>query len=196
MKRQVTTSGISKTRKEVKLADHARIARRAHVGQPAHSQAAGKRRPSLALAPESSWTHTLALAGTLDLRSARTLEVEIERLCEEGVTRIVLDLRELARIDAIGVAVIAFRCGHCIRHGHEFALVAGAPSVQIAFEEAGVLDSLPFIEASASGSEAQLDGAALESSAAQDAAELAQAAGELGAGMGRGEALRTPRQSV
>ena len=154
MKRQLTTSGIgNKTRKEIKLADRARVARRGHVRQPVPAQAAGSGRATLSLAPESMWTHTLVLAGELDLRSARTLEAEIERLCEEGVTRIVLDLRELARIDTIGVAVIAFRCGHCARHGYEFALIAGAPSVQIAFEEAGVLDSLPFVPAGASGAE-------------------------------------------
>jgi anti-anti-sigma factor len=178
MRRQVTTSGIGKTRNEVKLADRARIARRTHAGKAAHTQTTQSGRGNLSLAPESVWTHTLVLAGALDLSSARTLEAEIEQLCDEGVTRIVLDLRELARIDAIGVAVIAFRYGHCVRHGYEFALIAGAPSVQLAFEQAGLLDSLPFLAAGAAG-----DGApALDGARETGTTELIQAAGRREAG--------------
>jgi anti-anti-sigma factor len=201
MKRQLTTSGIgNKTRKEVKLADRARIARRAHGSQPAHPPAAASGRPALSLAPESVWTHTLVLAGELDLRSARTLEAEIERLCEEGVTRIVLDLRELARIDAIGVAVIAFRAGHCTRHGYEFALIAGAPSVQLAFETAGVLDSLPFIAATIPGAEdpglagGELEGSGPESTGEPGHTEEARAHG--GAGIARGGATAVFEPSI
>jgi anti-anti-sigma factor len=75
------------------------------------------------------------------------LEAEIERLCEEGVTALTLDLRELAHIDPIGVAVIAFRCNLCKRRGCDFALVRGPRSIQRAFEREGVADSLPFKDA-------------------------------------------------
>jgi len=101
-------------------------------------------RPSLALASVRTWTHTLVLTGGLDRASAHALEVEIERLCDEGVTGITLDLRELAYIDSIGVAVIAFRCDLCKRRGFDFALIPGAPSIQGAFEQAGVSELLPF----------------------------------------------------
>ncbi|HEX4189209.1 MAG TPA: STAS domain-containing protein [Solirubrobacteraceae bacterium] len=90
------------------------------------------------------WTHTLVLTGELDRRSAHTLEAEIERLCSEGVTGITLDLRELSYIDWIGVAVIAFRCGHCKKRGCDFTLIPGSPSIQRAFDRVGVSDSLPF----------------------------------------------------
>jgi anti-anti-sigma factor len=98
----------------------------------------------LALARSSAWTHTLVLSGVLDHRSAHALEAEIERLGEEGVTGITLDLRELTYIDPIGVAVIAFRFGHCRRHGFDLKLIPGSPVVQDAFEQAGVAESLPF----------------------------------------------------
>jgi anti-anti-sigma factor len=94
----------------------------------------------------SIWMHTLTLTGELTQRSAHTLEVEIERLFEEGVTSITLDLRQLTYIDQIGVAVIAFRCRLCKRQGHGFLLIAGPRFVQRAFEEAGVIDQLPFQE--------------------------------------------------
>jgi anti-anti-sigma factor len=94
----------------------------------------------------SIWMHTLVLTGELTHRSAHTLEVEIERLFEEGVTSIALDLRQLTHIDPLGVAVIAFRCRLCKRQGHGFMLIPGPRFVQRAFEEAGVIDQLPFQE--------------------------------------------------
>jgi anti-anti-sigma factor len=90
------------------------------------------------------WTHTLVLTGALTRRSAQALEVEIERLCDEGVSAITLDLRQLAHIDSIGVAVVAFRCGLCQRQGLGFSLIPGSQRVQRAFEHAGVSELLPF----------------------------------------------------
>lgn len=120
------------------------IPRPASVRAVARSTA-GK--PHLRLASVRSWTHTLTLSGELTHRSATVLEAEIERLCEEGVTALTLDLRELAHIDPIGVAVIAFRCNLCKRRGCDFALVRGPRSIQRAFEREGVADSLPFKDA-------------------------------------------------
>jgi anti-anti-sigma factor len=100
--------------------------------------------PRFVLASVSVRTHTLILTGELDGVSALALEAEIERLCEEGVTGITLDLRELESIDSIGVAVIAFRCGLCRRRGYDFALIPGSRLVQSAFEQAGVAELLPF----------------------------------------------------
>ena len=88
--------------------------------------------------------HTLILTGSLDRGSAHTLEAEIERLCEEGVAGITVDLRELDHIDPIGVAVLAFRCGLCIRRGYDFALIRGSRAIGRAFEQAGVSELLPF----------------------------------------------------
>jgi anti-anti-sigma factor len=90
--------------------------------------------------------HTLILTGELGHDSAHTLEVEIERLFEEGVTTITLDLRQLTYIDEIGVGVIAFRSRLCRRQGHGFLLIPGPRSIQRAFERAGVADWLPFQE--------------------------------------------------
>jgi anti-anti-sigma factor len=88
--------------------------------------------------------HTLVLTGVLDCGSARMLEAEIERLCEEGVTGITLDLRKLTYIDPIGVAVIVFRSGLCQRRGYEFALIPGSRFIHRAFEQAGVTELLSF----------------------------------------------------
>jgi anti-anti-sigma factor len=101
------------------------------------------RERSLALVSVSPWTHTIVLTGELNHRSAYTLEVEIERLCEEGVTGLTLDLRELTRIDPVGVAVIAFRRGLCERRGYDFAVIPGSESIRRVFAQAGVDDSPP-----------------------------------------------------
>ncbi|MCW3020038.1 MAG: Anti-sigma factor antagonist [Solirubrobacterales bacterium] len=90
------------------------------------------------------WAHTLVLTGELTRRSAHALEVEIEELCAKGVTAITLDLRQLTYIDSVGVAVISFRCGLCQRQGYGFSLVPGPRFVQRAFEQAGIVDLLPF----------------------------------------------------
>jgi anti-anti-sigma factor len=92
--------------------------------------------------------HTLILTGELDSSSANALEAEIERLCEEKVTAITLDLRELAYIDPVGVAVIAFRCRLCMRRGFDFALIPGSRMIHRAFEQAGVAGLLPFHDGS------------------------------------------------
>ena len=146
MKRHLTASAVSvDTGNEegatgsVATQTHAAVNKNTRT-QPASSE------PSLVLASVSVWTHTLILTGELDHRSAYALEAEIERLCEDGVTGITLDLRELTYIDSIGVAVIAFRCGLCERRGYDFALIPGSPFIHRAFEQAGVTDLLPFQE--------------------------------------------------
>lgn len=111
-----------------------------------------KDRP-VALSSVTTWTHTLMLSGELTYRSAHALEVEIERLCSAGVTGITLDLRGLDEIDAIGAAVIAFRCGLCQRRGYDFALISGSREVRSAFEQAGVAYLLPPDEQAASAVE-------------------------------------------
>jgi anti-anti-sigma factor len=99
---------------------------------------------SFAPASAGAREHTLILTGELDSSSAHALETAIEHLCEEGVTSIKLDLRDLTHIDTIGVAVIAFRCRLCQRRGCDFSLIAGGPMIHRAFEQAGVAGLLPF----------------------------------------------------
>jgi anti-anti-sigma factor len=89
--------------------------------------------------------HTLVLLGELDGASAATLEAAVEDLCETDVAQITLDLSKLTQIDATGVAVVAFRCRWCERHGHEVTLIAGSRQIQRAFELAGLGERLPFL---------------------------------------------------
>jgi anti-sigma B factor antagonist len=103
---------------------------------------AGLRKAHLALADSSARAQTLIPTGNLDRHSAPVLEAEIERLFYNGITSLVLDLRQLARVDSTGVAVLAFRCRLCRRHGHDLRLIPGSRLMRRAFEEAGLTDLL------------------------------------------------------
>jgi anti-anti-sigma factor len=91
--------------------------------------------------PSRTRAHTLILTGELDSDSAPMLEAEIERLCEEGVTALTLDLRELERIDAIGATVVAFRTKLCRTRGCDLAVIPGAGVTRRALEQAGIKSS-------------------------------------------------------
>ncbi len=93
--------------------------------------------------------HTLVLAGELDRVSAPVLETEIERLCEQGVVALTLDLRTLSEIDAVGVAVIVHRCGWCARRGCRMSLLADAGPVQSAFAKADASTRVEFVQTAA-----------------------------------------------
>ncbi|HSZ12992.1 MAG TPA: STAS domain-containing protein [Solirubrobacteraceae bacterium] len=144
MDRQLTTSTVSIDRREsgdatpagadVVSAVFDRHAREQHISSTLD---ATEQAPLI-------WTHTLVLTGELTRRSAHALETEMERLCEDGVTGITLDLRQLGHIDAIGVAVIAFRCGLYQRRGLGVSLIPGPKPIQRAFERTGVTELLPF----------------------------------------------------
>jgi anti-anti-sigma regulatory factor len=108
--------------------------------EPHRLEAAATRRGGarLHLASVRPWEHTLVLTGTLDRSSAAELEEEIECLCEEGVTRLTLDLRLLEELDATGARVLAFRSALCRRRGYELTVIPGLGEVHSVLLEAGV----------------------------------------------------------
>lgn len=114
---------------------------RASDGETGLSVAA-QARPHLTLANTLVWRHRLILTGKLDYRSAPELEEEIECLCQEGVTILTLDLRQLEAIDSTGATVIAFRGAACKRLGHDFAVIPGSRVIHRALAEAGATDLL------------------------------------------------------
>jgi anti-anti-sigma factor len=110
------------------------------VGETGLSQAVHAR-PHLTLASPPAWRHKLILMGRLDHRSAPDLEEEIECLCQEGVTTLTLDLRQLNAIDSAGIKVIAFRGAAYRRDGRDFAVISGS-RFSHALTEAGATDML------------------------------------------------------
>ncbi|HXA53553.1 MAG TPA: STAS domain-containing protein [Solirubrobacteraceae bacterium] len=113
---------------------------RAHpvsIGDRAGQAQAVHARPHLTLASVPIWRHKLILTGSLDHRTVVELEDEIECLCEEGVTTITLDLRQLDAVDSVGAKAIACRGAACVRRGRDFAVVPGSPVVRRVLAEAG-----------------------------------------------------------
>jgi anti-anti-sigma factor len=95
----------------------------------------------------SGATATVVVGGELDMLVAPGLQRLIDELLDDGVRRLVLDLRGLEFIDSSGIA-IACRLHARARHdGIEAALVRGAPPIQRVFAIAGVEDELAFVDA-------------------------------------------------
>ncbi len=113
------------------LAHPVSIGNRAGWAQALHA------RPHLALASTLVWRHKLILTGSLDHRTVVELEDEIACLCEEGVTILTLDLRQLDAIDSVGAKTIALHGVACKGRGRDFAVVPGSPVVHRALAEAG-----------------------------------------------------------
>jgi anti-anti-sigma regulatory factor len=104
-----------------------------HVGRAPAVHA----RPHLELVSAPVWKHQLILTGTLNHRTAVELEDEIECLCEEGVTILTLDLRQLEAIDPVGAITIARRGATCKTQGRDFAVIPGSPVIHSALVKAG-----------------------------------------------------------
>jgi anti-anti-sigma factor len=93
--------------------------------------------------------HTLSLGGELDIASASALHGAISRMLDRASPgdAIVLDLSGLIFIDSTGLAEIILTSQLCERDGHGFALIQGPRAVQRIFELTGLVDALPFLDA-------------------------------------------------
>ena len=88
--------------------------------------------------------HRLLLAGELDIASAPILEATIASLCDNGTTRIVLDLRDLTFMDSTGLRALLAADRLCAANGQTFSLAGASPPVQRLFELTGVSGALQF----------------------------------------------------
>jgi len=114
------------------------LMRPADIGERDTSRSqAGHTRAHLTLASPPAWRHKLILTGTLDRRTAADFEDEIECLCEEGVTTLALDLRQLGAIDATGARSISLRGAACKSRGRDFTVLSDSPAIHNALAEAG-----------------------------------------------------------
>jgi anti-anti-sigma factor len=142
MQRHLTVSTMSQHALEQGDTTNA-VTNRIPVGEGQTSQSeTAYARPQQSLASEPVWRHKLILAGKLDDRSASELEDEIECLCEEGVTTLTLDLRQLDAIDSTGVNAIARRGAVCKMRGRDFVVIPGSGVIHRALAEAGATDLL------------------------------------------------------
>jgi anti-sigma B factor antagonist len=89
----------------------------------------------------------IVLSGELDLSGAGPLDEEIDRLAsEDGVRRVVLDLRELEFMDSSGLRLVALAERRLGAAGRELVLVRGPEAVQRVFEITRMDDHLTFVD--------------------------------------------------
>jgi anti-anti-sigma factor len=91
----------------------------------------------------SGGTHTLVLAGELDMATAPDVEGVVSA-CAGSAARLTLDLRNVTFMDSTGLRLVLFAQRLCRETGAEFALIPGPRLVQRVFELTGVIDRLPF----------------------------------------------------
>jgi anti-anti-sigma factor len=100
----------------------------------------------------------ISLTGELDLSGATPLEEEIARLAEQdGVQRVVLDLRELEFMDSSGLRTVALAERRLAAAGRALVLVRGRDVVQRVFSITRMDEHLTFVD---DPSSADGDGAA------------------------------------
>jgi anti-sigma B factor antagonist len=89
----------------------------------------------------------ISLTGELDLSGAPPLEEEIGRLSEQdGVRRVVLDLRELEFMDSSGLRTVALAERRLGAAGRELVLVRGRDTVQRVFSITRMDEHLTFVD--------------------------------------------------
>jgi anti-anti-sigma factor len=93
----------------------------------------------------------IALTGELDLSATPSLEEEIGRLAaDDGVRRVVLDLRELEFMDSTGLRMVALASRSLSAAGRPLVLVRGHEAIQRVFAITGMEEHLSFVDAPAS----------------------------------------------
>jgi anti-anti-sigma factor len=93
---------------------------------------------------EHDRSHTLILAGELDLDSLHVLEAALSKLSPDRTRAVTLDLSGLTFIDSTGLSAITSAATWCEAQRYSFSLIAGPESIQRAFEVTGLSDMLPF----------------------------------------------------
>ena len=89
----------------------------------------------------------IALTGELDLSGAAPLEEEIDRLAaEDGVRRVVLDLRELEFMDSSGLRLVALAERRLAAAERDLVLVRGREAVQRVFAITRMDEHLTFVD--------------------------------------------------
>jgi anti-sigma B factor antagonist len=89
----------------------------------------------------------ISLTGELDLAATTTLEAEISRLAgQDGVRRVVLDLRELEFMDSTGLRMVALAERRLRAADRDLALVRGRDHVQRVFAITRMDEHLTFVD--------------------------------------------------
>lgn len=84
--------------------------------------------------------------GDVDISTAGEVRARLEEMTAAGFRRVVLDLRGTTFLDSTGLRLVLDAHAASAADGTEFAVIAGPPGVQRAFELAGLESRLSFVE--------------------------------------------------
>jgi anti-anti-sigma factor len=84
--------------------------------------------------------------GEVDLGTVDEVRAHLEEMQSSGFSRVVLDLRRTTFLDSSGLRLAVEMDAASRADGFAFAIVAGPPEVQRAFELTGLTSRLPFVE--------------------------------------------------
>ena len=93
----------------------------------------------------ASYGGVLALAGELDMSTVAEVDAQLAALCEQGVRRLVVDLRRLEFIDSTGLRLLVTWLRRGQDGGPPLAVVPGPSNVQRVLEIAGLDTVLDFV---------------------------------------------------
>ncbi len=106
----------------------------------------------------ASGTVIVTIRGDIDRSGARHLEEILKDLIENQENlRVVVDLRNVARLDPAGVAALLVATNHARRHGGAFAVNEPSGSVPESPEGADLAEIIPLVSRRPSGRPAALD---------------------------------------
>src|SRR4051812_36766422 len=84
-------------------------------------------------ATQQGTTKIFSLVGELDIASVREVQTPLSRAVADGVEPVVIDLSEVAFVDAAGIRLIIGATAQASDAGLRLAVLRGAPQVQRAF---------------------------------------------------------------
>lgn len=90
-------------------------------------------------------THLLKLSGELDLASYDALNDELHRIEATDASTIVIDLSELAFLDAVGIRLLVEADARSRSDSNRLRLIVGGDHVQRVLQLCGLEESLPFV---------------------------------------------------
>jgi anti-sigma B factor antagonist len=80
----------------------------------------------------------ITVKGEIDVASAPALRTQLHAVCVEGVSAVVLDLREVTFLDSSALGVLVGALRRCREVGNDFKLVITSPRLLKIFEITGL----------------------------------------------------------
>jgi anti-anti-sigma factor len=93
----------------------------------------------------------LTLRGELDLAAKEHYEQELEKLEDDGLERLIIDLRALTFMDSTGINLLLRTLRDSEENGFTVTVVQGSGQVPALLEATGVAEQLPLVDESALG---------------------------------------------